>query len=106
MRDFQDAIRLHWNEHKSDFIPLTGPILLSIEYRFPRITTEIWKRRPMVRIWHTKKPDLTNLTKALEDALTGLAWRDDKQVCWHNTYKVICAGHEQPGIHLRIRELE
>lgn len=28
------------------------------------------------------KPDLTKMTRAVEDALTGLVWVDDSQVCW------------------------
>jgi crossover junction endodeoxyribonuclease RusA len=29
---------------------------------------------------HTKKPDLSKLIRAVEDALTGVVWRDDAQV--------------------------
>lgn len=30
---------------------------------------------------HTKKPDVDKLLRGLCDALTGIAWRDDSQVC-------------------------
>lgn len=30
--------------------------------------------------YHTTKPDSTKLTRAVEDALTGVVWRDDAQV--------------------------
>jgi len=47
-------------------------------------------------IWHGAKPDLDNLLKAVEDALTGVVWHDDAQVCEYgqNTYKQY---HERGG---------
>jgi len=32
-------------------------------------------------LWHTKRPDRTNLIKAAEDALNMVVWADDGQVC-------------------------
>ena len=31
---------------------------------------------------HKTKPDTTKLLRAIEDALTGVLWRDDSQVCY------------------------
>jgi Holliday junction resolvase RusA-like endonuclease len=31
--------------------------------------------------FHTVKPDATKLTRALEDALTGIVWTDDARIC-------------------------
>jgi len=30
--------------------------------------------------WHTSKPDVTKMVRAVEDALKGIAWHDDSQV--------------------------
>lgn len=38
-------------------------------------------------IYHTKKPDLDNLSKTYLDALTGLVWKDDAQVVHLNVWK-------------------
>lgn len=34
---------------------------------------------------HAQSPDLAKLIRCLEDALTGVVWRDDKQVCRYGT---------------------
>jgi Holliday junction resolvase RusA-like endonuclease len=36
--------------------------------------------RPSAPAWPTTRPDATKLVRAVEDALTGLVWRDDAQV--------------------------
>jgi Holliday junction resolvase RusA-like endonuclease len=37
--------------------------------------------RPAAPAWPATRPDLLKLTRAIEDALTGVLWRDDAQVC-------------------------
>lgn len=37
--------------------------------------------RPNAPTYHTKKPDTVKLARAVEDALKGLVWADDSQVC-------------------------
>ena len=70
----------------------------------PRPKNKVWKRKPMPRYWHTKRPDLDNLVKAVLDALNGLAWRDDAQIHTLNISKVVAAGDEQPHVQVRIAE--
>lgn len=41
------------------------------------------------------RPDLTKLERAIEDALTGILWRDDSAVCEKATRKVF--GDQLPG---------
>jgi Holliday junction resolvase RusA-like endonuclease len=47
------------------------------------------------------RPDLTNLQKLAEDALTGVAWRDDDQVCAVDSRKLYTDG--PPYTEIRIR---
>lgn len=85
--------------------PLDGPLHLRAVFVMPRSKSQIWKKRPMLRMWHTKAPDKDNLEKSLLDALTGLIWATDAQVCASKTVKVIAAGDEQPHVEVTIRVL-
>ena len=86
--------------------PLTGPLRLDVVFVLPRVAAQIWKRKPMPRIWHAKKKnDRDNLDKAVMDALSGLAYEDDGQVAAGETTKVIAAGHEQPHVEITLCQL-
>ena len=72
--------------------PWTGPIGLHVLAIFRRPKRLVWKRRPMPPEWHTAKPDEDNVSKAIKDALTGLAWKDDAQVARSLVEKWIATG--------------
>ncbi len=82
--------------------PLDGPVCVNLVFTFPRPKSMIWKIKPMPRLRHAKKPDRDNLDKAVLDALTGLMWRDDAQVCDGSITKWIAAGDEQPGVEITV----
>jgi Holliday junction resolvase RusA-like endonuclease len=86
--------------------PLSGPLRCDLVFVFPRPTSLIWKKRPMPRLYHAKKPDRDNLDKSVLDALKGLAWNDDAQVAAGYIEKWIAAGDEQPHVDIRIRTLD
>ena len=90
---------------------LLGPLKLTIEFRRMRpgghylkgnnahLLSKAGRENP----WPTPTPDLTKLTRALEDALKGIAWRDDSQVCIQETRKVYV--DRDPGAMVRISEI-
>jgi len=82
--------------------PLEGPLRLMACFVLPRPKNKIWKTRDMPRLWHAKKPDVDNLLKSLKDAMTGLAWRDDSQVCYVSAVKVVADGDEQPHVEVEV----
>ena len=86
--------------------PLDGALKVSAAFIFPRTKQQIWKRKPMPRLRHTKKPDRDNCDKAICDALTGLLWIDDCQVCAGSLNKWIAAGDEQPHVRLIVETIE
>jgi Holliday junction resolvase RusA-like endonuclease len=43
------------------------------------------------------KPDLLKLARSTEDALTGIVWRDDAQICWEILVK------EYSGVQIGVR---
>jgi Holliday junction resolvase RusA-like endonuclease len=85
--------------------PLTGPLRCDLDFFFPRTAALTWKKREMPRSWHAKKPDRDNCDKSVMDALKGLAWIDDAQVCDGRIRKGIAAGDEQPHVVVTITEL-
>lgn len=76
---------------------LTGPLRLDVDFFLPRIKGHYRANgalKPNAPIWHTVKPDRTKLLRALEDALTGIVWRDDSAVVCGESRKLYgdCAG--------------
>jgi len=58
--------------------------------------------KPSAPMHPTKRPDRGKLARAVEDALTGVIWRDDAQVVCGDIVKRY---GEQPGVHISIKEL-
>ncbi len=77
--------------------PLEGPLMVVLTFVLPRPASMIWKKRPMPRVPHDKKPDADNLAKSTLDALCVL-WRDDAQVADLQVKKLIAAGDETPKV--------
>ena len=69
--------------NKGFMFPKGTPLKASIEFGM-RIPESASKKRSNEmlsgNIQHTVKPDLDNLTKAVLDALNGVAWYDDAQI--------------------------
>lgn len=61
--------------------PITGPVVMTIEFVFPWRKSESKKNRAMGKFPMTSKPDWDNLAKTLADVMTKLGfWIDDAQV--------------------------
>src|SRR5688572_29257665 len=65
---------------------LTGSIVLTCRFYFSRKKCHYrtGKNAHILRdsapTFHIQKPDLSKITRAVEDALTGVVWRDDSQI--------------------------
>ena len=86
--------------------PLEGPVAMSIVAIFPRPGRLIWKKRPMPREPHISRPDVDNCFKAVADALTGLAYRDDAQVSSMSFTKWIASGKEAPHVEITVEDCQ
>lgn len=61
--------------------PTDKPVYMKIEFFFK--IPKSWNRlKRETAKWHTGKPDIDNLQKAIKDALNGVAYKDDSQVCF------------------------
>lgn len=81
---------------------LTGPISLQVTFLFhhPKShygKTGLRKTAPKVM---TTKPDLSKLVRAVEDAMTGVIWKDDSQVTQILTYKIYSG--KMQGVRIRV----
>lgn len=71
-----------------------GPLSLEVLFVLPRPKAHYrtgkhaHELRPDAPHFHTKKPDATKLLRAVEDAMTGVVWRDDAQVAHQVVRKV------------------
>jgi Holliday junction resolvase RusA-like endonuclease len=86
--------------------PLTGPLHVDVIFVLPVPKSwSKWKHEAAEagHYFHTSKPDRDNLVKLFKDALNGLFWLDDSQICMGFTQKVYGA---QPRTWVRVRELE
>lgn len=99
-REIRDAARIAMDDHA----PFRGPIRLMVEFAFQPPATTIRKYQ-----WgwlpHTKRPDVDKLFRALGDALTGIVWIDDSQVCVSAINKVY-AWDGRSGCHVIVDEID
>lgn len=78
--------------------PLDGPLLLELTFWIPRPKGHYGTGRnaPAVKPGAPQapavKPDLLKLARAVEDALTGVVYRDDAQVCAETLTKAYTTG--------------
>lgn len=86
-----------------------GPLALELDFHMPRPQAHYRKvgsvdcqLRQNVPRWHSVRPDVLKLARAVEDALTGIAWRDDSQLCIESLNKWYS---ESPGVQVTIREI-
>lgn len=73
--------------------PYDGPVSVDVMFVFPRPKRHLGTGRnagivlPSAPALHTQKPDLDKLLRAVGDALTGVAYRDDSQIVALHSWK-------------------
>lgn len=82
--NYENLVKLSFIEQVEDKKKLEGMIYAEIIAYFPIPKSTSKKNAELMRnceIMHTKKPDCDNLAKSILDALNGIAYDDDSQVC-------------------------
>jgi len=74
---------------------LDGALSLTVRFYVPRQKSHYGARglRPSAPDYPTTRPDITKLLRAVEDACTGIVWRDDAQVVAQHAIK----GYGEPA---------
>ncbi len=97
----QNLVRLMFSSEYPGHVPFTGPVDLHVRNYFP-IPKSAPKKAPKEGRPHLHAPDWDNLGKLISDALNGLAYVDDRQVCHGDVWKYYSA---IPRVEIDIREL-
>lgn len=87
-------------EAMGDQQPSRVAIRLLVEFRLPYPISTIRKNQ-MGWYPHIKYPDVDKLLRAMMDALTGIVWADDSQVCYCTVNKGY-AWNDKPGAYVVI----
>ncbi|WP_063824721.1 RusA family crossover junction endodeoxyribonuclease [Nocardia pseudovaccinii] len=84
--------------HGHGFTVLTGAVVVDLEFVRPRPVSTPKSRTPPA----TKKPDIDKLSRAILDALTGIAFGDDAQVTDLRSRKRLAERGETPGVYIAV----
>lgn len=83
--------------------PLDCALAVWLTFTLPRPKGHMGAKglRPSAPEYPTVKPDVLKLARSVEDALTGIVWRDDALIVRETLWKVYGA---QPGVEIRVEE--
>lgn len=93
---YTEAIQFQANLHKPHE-PITGPIRLELELHMPRPKS----LKDNASIMHYKRPDVDNMVKGIQDALSSF-WVDDAQIYELRSMKLYTLPGEKPHINVRM----
>lgn len=103
-RSYEAQLRFAAQQAMAGALPTTLPVRLtmSVFFAVPQSAGKR-KRAQMLSgvLWPTVKPDADNTLK-LTDALNGIVWVDDKQVCIATVFKSYA---EAPGLLIEVAEI-
>lgn len=85
---------------------LDGPLAMEVVFLFPRPKSLTYKRMPNPMIWAPMRKDWDNLGKAVADALNGVLWVDDAQICLGMAWKVYAGPTQAAGTLIRVQQLD
>lgn len=108
-RSWRDAVACEAARAMKGRAPLVGAVRVCINFSMPRPKSHYSsakqgeKLKPSAPEHHSKRPDIDKLSRAVMDALTGVVWRDDAQVCRKSAEKTYS---DQPGARIVIQALD
>ncbi|MBN2312347.1 MAG: RusA family crossover junction endodeoxyribonuclease [Sedimentisphaerales bacterium] len=107
-KQWMDSVRFFALKAAQRMVPTTEAVCLKLIFLKDRPKGHFGSGRNtgMIRssapAHFTTVPDLTKLTRAVEDGLTGIVWKDDSQVIAQETLKRYCRADEKPGVQIII----
>ncbi|MED3732535.1 RusA family crossover junction endodeoxyribonuclease [Geobacillus stearothermophilus] len=104
-RDFKHYLKLAASKHRPEKL-LKGPISLVVKVYKPTLKSFSKKKKAAAeagQLRPTTKPDVSNYLKLIEDALTGVIWKDDSQIIDCSISKYYS---ETPRTEIQIKEMD
>ncbi len=95
--------------------PLTGPLIVSLVFVFPRGGKPAWLTKKQYPQWFARwkrggrvphasaRCDRDNLMKSLQDALEGILWKNDGLIFAGTIEKYIASDSEQPHVRVEVK---
>lgn len=83
-KNWQADVKAFAMPHRPSELFHDCPVGLELKFLMPRPKYHFnskGKLKVMPHNYHIKKPDLLKMTRAIEDALTGIIWQDDALIC-------------------------
>lgn len=87
-RDWRSDIRTAAEHAMKQATPLEGALGAQLTFYMKRpwghygSGKNLNRLKPAAPFWHTSRPDVDKLSRAVLDALKGIVWLDDSQVAW------------------------
>lgn len=105
-REYEQRVREAWRQAgHAGFGTVPVSVRVLAHFAPPRSVSKA-KRAQMLRTPPLKKPDADNILKAVCDALNGLAYDDDAQVCTAQVFKKWADDGEEAHIIVTVSGLE
>lgn len=95
---WRERVALAAHAHGWTLAPAGVPVFVDLVFVRPRPVSTPKSRTPAA----VKKPDLDKLTRAVLDALTGIAYADDSQVIELRARKRLADIGVTPGVHITV----
>jgi Holliday junction resolvase RusA-like endonuclease len=95
-------------EAVSGLPPYTFAVELDVEFYLRRPRAHLTSKgvlKPNAPQYHGVRPDATKLVRAVEDAMTGIVWRDDAQVVRQSVVKFYADPGEAERCEITVRRL-
>jgi len=106
-KSFKETVKWQAIEQGANKKLLEGPLKMTLVLRLQRPKGHSGKKglRPSAPTHHITKPDLDNMTKLICDALEGVCYARDQQICEGYQRKEYVMKGLMPGVLITIEEI-
>jgi crossover junction endodeoxyribonuclease RusA len=99
------ASMISYTAQEQGITPIDGPVFVGMLFQFPRPKSHYRGKAKTIRddapVYHVSTPDVDKCARLVLDALTGIAWHDDKQAQIIEARKVYSV---DPGVWITISD--